>query len=310
MAKLSETSKGIILIILSAFFFALMALFVRLAGDLFFIQKAFFRNAVSLIIALISITIDIRKNGLSSISITKQSLLYLFLRSIAGSVGIFGNFYAIDHLVLSDASILNKMAPFFAILFSFFLMKEKIKPVPLAAIITAFLGSLLIIKPSLNFTKMIPTLAGFLSGVGAGFAYSCVRKLGTLNCKGKIVVLFFSAFSTLLCLPFFILNYTPMTWQQLLFLICAGACGAGGQFTITAAYYHAPASRISIYDYTQIIFSTTLGFIFFGMIPDVYSFIGYAIIISMALLNFFYNKHIQKRNQQAELSEKSAQKSE
>ncbi len=289
MTEISSTTKGILFIIASAFFFALMAVFVHLAGDIYFVQKAFFRNAVAFAIALISVLIEGRNEGFDSLSIPRGALLFLFLRSITGSIGIFGNFYAVDRLILSDAAILNKMAPFFAILFSFFLLREKIKLLPLIAIITAFLGALLIVKPSFNFSQMIPTLAGFVGGMGAGFAYTCVRKLSTLGCKGKIVVLFFSAFSMLLSVPYMIFNFNPMTASQWLFLILSGVCAAGGQFTITAAYFHAPASKISIYDYSQIIFSALLGFFIFGQKPDLYSFVGYAIIISMAALNFWYN---------------------
>lgn len=289
MQKISETSKGVFFIILSAFFFALMASFVRLAGDIFFVQKTFFRNSVAFLIALASLLKDARKTGWPPLSIPKGALVFLLLRSIAGSVGIFGNFYAVDHLVLSDASILNKMSPFAAILFSFILLKEKIKPVPLAAVVCAFLGSLFVIKPTFDFSKMVPTLAGFAGGLGAGFAYTCVRKLGLLKCNGKIIILFFSAFSTLLSVPYMIFSFNPMTFQQWIFLVLSGVCAAGGQFSITAAYFHAPASKISIYDYSQIIFSTLLGFFLFGQIPDIYSFIGYAIIILMALVNFIYN---------------------
>lgn len=287
---MSDTSKGIIYLIISAFFFALMAVFVRLAGNIFFVQKAFFRNVIAFLISLIMILKEMKENGKSSVVIPKGALLYLFLRAISGSVGIFGNFFAVDRLVLSDASILNKMAPFFAIVFSFILMKEKIRLVPMIAIIVAFLGAMLIVKPSFNFTQMLPTLMGFLGGVGAGFAYACVRKLSYLKCNGKIIILFFSCFSMLLSIPHMIFNFEPMTFVQFLYLCGAGASAAVGQFTITAAYYHAPASRISIYDYSQILFSTALGFIFFGMIPDWMSITGYLIIISMAFLNFFYNK--------------------
>ena len=72
-------------------------------------------------------------------------------------------------------------------------------------------------------------------------------------------------------------------------LLGAGLAATGGQFSITAAYYHAPAREISVYDYSQIIFATLLGLIFLGELPDIYSFIGYAIIISMAVLMFLYN---------------------
>lgn len=293
--KISETTKGILCIVSSAFFFAMMAVFVRLAGDIHYLQKGFFRNAVAFIIAIFGILQDIRKNGKQSVIIPKGALLFLFLRSAAGSFGVYGNFYAIDRLVLADAAILNKMAPFFAILFSFVLMKEKIRIVPLVAIITAFLGSILIIKPSFDFSQMVPSLAGFLGGMGAGFAYACVRKLSTLKCNSKLVVLFFSGFSMLVAVPYMFFNFNPMTWQQTLCLIGAGCCGAGGQFTITAAYFHAPAREISIYDYSQIIFSTLLGLVFFGQLPDILSFIGYLIIISMAALNFIYNKRLHSK---------------
>ena len=286
--KSNNITKGVFFLICSAFFFALMAVFVKLAGDIHFIQKAFFRNAVAFMIALGGTIKDVRLNGKEAIAIPKGAMLYLFLRAIAGSIGVFGNFYAIDRIVLADAAILNKMAPFFTILFSYIILKEKIKPIPMICIIIAFLGSILIVKPSFNFTQMLPTLAAFMGGVGAGLAYASIRKLSYLGCNGKIIILFFSAFSMLLSVPYLITSFNPMTGYQVLMLCCAGGCAAGGQFSVTAAYYHAPANKISIYDYSQVLFSTMFGFIFFAQIPDWMSLIGYFIIISMAIVNYIY----------------------
>lgn len=292
---MTKTTKGIIFLILSAFFFAAMAVFVRLAGDINFIQKAFFRNSVSFVIALVLLLKErASADDKSTYLIPKGALLFLFLRSIGGSIGIFGNFYAVDRLVLSDAAILNKMSPFFAILFSFLIIREKIKIVPLIAIVTAFLGSMLIVKPSFDFTQMLPTLAGFMGGVGAGLAYACIRKLSLLKCNGKVIVLFFSTFSMLLSIPFMIVRFEPMSVFQVTMLCLGGACAAGGQFSITEAYFNAPAKEISIYDYSQIIFSAAFGFFIFGQIPDVFSIIGYIVIISMAILNFTYNNRKEK----------------
>lgn len=288
----TDIKKGVFFIICSAFFFALMAVFVKLAGNIHFIQKAFFRNFVAFMIALGGTIKDVKLNGRQAISIPKGALFFLFLRAIAGSVGVFGNFYAIDRIVLADATILNKMGPFFTILFCYIILKEKIRPVPLICIIIAFLGSILIVKPSFNFTQMLPTLAAFMGGVGAGLAYASIRKLSYLGCNGKIIILFFSAFSMLLSVPYLITSFNPMTWQQFLFLCCAGACAAGGQFSVTAAYYHAPANKISIYEYSQVLFSTLFGFIFFFQIPDTLSIIGYIIIISMAIINYIYTHKI------------------
>ena len=296
LEKQSNT-KGILFLICSAFFFALMAVFVRLAGDIHFIQKAFFRNAVAFMIALGGTIKDVRLNGKQAVEIPKGALLYLFLRAIAGSIGVFGNFYAIDRILLADAAILNKMAPFFTILFSYIIIKEKIKPVPMICIIIAFLGSILIVKPSFNFSQMLPTLAAFMGGVGAGLAYASIRKLSYLGCNGKIIILFFSAFSMLLSVPYMITSFNPMSGQQILMLCLAGGCAAGGQFSVTAAYYHAPANKISIYDYSQVLFSTLFGFIFFAQLPDWMSLLGYIIIITMAIINYIYTHHEEKKSQ-------------
>ena len=296
MSVSKDYLKGVFFILLSAFSFALMALFVRLSGDIPFVQKTFFRNIVALAITIVSIAAGIFKDGIEQYKVPKESWIFLVLRSIGGSLGIFGNFYAIDHLILADASILNKMAPFYTVLFSFLLLKEKIKIVPLFAIITAFCGAMLVAKPSFDFSKTLPSLAGVASGFGAGFAYACVRKLGKQKCSGKIVILFFSAFSTVLAVPYMIFNFSPMTKMQTIYLLFAGISAAMGQFTITAAYYHAPASKISIFDFCQIIFSASLGYFVLNQKPDMLSIFGYAVILSMAALNFFYNNRTLKND--------------
>lgn len=305
MERFSSTTKSICYLIFSAFCFALMAALVKLAGNIYFVQKAFFRNAVAFVIAFFLLLKERRQKGPQAVQIPKGCLKWLILRATAGTVAIFGNFYAIEHLVLSDAAILNKMSPFFAIIFSFFIMKEKIKPVPLIAITVAFIGSMLVVKPSFNFVKFLPSLAGFLGGIGAGFAYSCVRKLGSLKCNRNIIVFFFSGYSMLFSIPYLITSFNPMTFYQTLLLLCGGLCSALGQFAITAAYYYAPAREISIYDYTQLIFSTIFGIIFFGQFADIYSVVGYTIIVSMAILNFVWNKKNYEKQQKSNLIEKS-----
>lgn len=276
--------KGILLIVLSAFCFALMSMFVRLAGDVPSVQKSFFRNIVA---AAFAAVILLRAH--TRPCLTRDAWGYLLLRAFFGTLGILCNFYAVDRLVLADASILNKMSPFFAILCSYFVLKEKITPARMAIVLGAFIGSLFVIKPSFQNTSLLPALIGLLGGLGAGVAYTMVRKLGQLGVKGPFIVFFFSAFSCLVTLPYLIFNYHPMSASQLIFLLLAGLSATGGQFTITAAYIYAPAREISVYDYSQIIFSSMLGFFVFGQTPDVWSILGYVLIVSMAVVMFLYN---------------------
>lgn len=281
---INKKYKGIFYIILSAFFFALMSMFIRLSGNIPSFQKAFFRNFVALIMAF---AIMIKNH--EKIKIKKENLKYLSMRAICGTVGIICNFYAVDHLNLADASMLNKMSPFFAIIFSFFLLKEKISPVQAIIVAGAFIGSLFIVKPSAQILSSPASLIGLIGGMGAGTAYTFVRILGQRGENKSFIVLFFSAFSCLVFLPFLIFSYQEMNFKQFAFLILAGASACGGQFSVTSAYCYAPAREISVYDYSQLIFATILGFIVFGQIPDLSSIIGYIIIILMAVLMFFYN---------------------
>lgn len=276
---------GIIYIIVSAFCFAFMNAFVRLAGDLPSIQKSFFRNFVALIFACVILA----KNRIPFRCQSRSNIPALLVRAGIGTLGILCNFYAIDHLVLADASMLNKMSPFFVILFSFIFLRERLTFFQGAAVFTAFIGSLFIIKPSFSNAAIFPALLGLLGGISAGAAYTAVRYLGQHGEKNPFIVAFFSGFSCLVTLPFLIFDFHPMTIGQLLCLFGAGLSAAGGQFSITAAYTKAPAKEISVYDYSQIIFAALLGFLLFGDVPDIYSVLGYVIIIAMAVLMFFYN---------------------
>jgi len=287
---MNQKTKGVMCILCSAFCFSMMNVFVRLSGDIPSIQKSFFRNLVA---ALFALFILLRNN--ESFRWKAGNLKYLLLRSVTGTIGILGNFYAVDHLVLADATMLNKMSPFFGVIFSAIFLKEKCKPTQALAVIGAFIGSLFIIKPSFANADLLASLIGFMGGVGAGAAYTTVRYLGLRGERGPLIVFFFSTFSCLVVSPVLIFDYHPMATSQLLMLLMAGLCAAGGQFSVTAAYKFAPARELSVYDYSQILFAADTGYFVFNQIPDGYSFIGYAIIIGMAIMMFLYNNRQHKK---------------
>ena len=275
-ARLAGRRKGILFILLSAFFFCLMSVFVRLAGDVPTMQKAFFRNIVAAILAAVLLA---RSKG--GFSFQRKNLPDLLLRSSIGTAGILCNFWAVDHLRIADANILNKLSPFFAILMSIFILKEKPNRIEWLSVLLAFIGAAFVAKPSAGIASF-PALIAILGGFTAGTAYTYVRKLGLEGERGPVVVMFFSAFSTLVLLPNLLLHYHPMTMKQLIFLIFAGMSAAGGQLSITTAYQNAPARDISVFDYSQVVYAAIFGLILFGEIPDVWSIAGYVIIIGTA----------------------------
>lgn len=281
--------KGILFIILAGFFFSLMTFFVRLSGDLPTMQKAFFRNAVAAVVAVILLLQTEEK-----FKIKKTSWPGIAARSICGTIGLICNFYAVDKLNIADANILNKLSPFFAIIASYFVLKEKANKFEWGTVVLAFVGALFVVKPSFHM-DFLYAMVGVAGGLGAGIAYTFVRKLGKQGERGPVIVMCFSVFSCIVTLPFIIFDHKPMTVMQIVYLICAGMAAAGGQFSITAAYKQAPAKEISVFDYSQVIFAALLGFIFLDQIPDVYSVIGYVIIIGSALAKWAYNLEQDKK---------------
>ena len=282
----AQLYKGIFFIILSSFCFAVMNLFVSMAGDVPAMQKSFFRNIVSALFAFLMIVKNGEKPGIRG----RKNLPDYILRSLFGTLGIICNFYAVSHLNLADASMLNKMSPFFTLLFSMLILGETATLFQIACVAGAFVGSLFIIKPAFGSMALFPSLVGLCGGMAAGAAYTMLRKLRLAGEPGPMIILFFSVFSCVFCLPSMLLSYAPMSGRQLGMLLLAGLFASGGQFSITAAYSYAPANQISVYDYSMMIFSTLLGFFVLGQVPDALSFIGYFVICAMAVLMFLYNR--------------------
>ena len=282
MSSQNKKLRGILHIILAAFSFSLMTLFLKLAGDLPTMQKVFFRNAVALILA-----VSILMKSEEKFKIKRQSYVGILCRCLFGTAGVIANFWAIDRLGLADSNMLNKMSPFFAMIMSIFILKEKPNAFEWGTVILAFIGVVFIVKPGMGLASL-PALVGLFSGFGAGTAYSFLRSVTSKGERGTIVVMCFSLFSTLVSLPFIIFDFHPMTAKQWIFMILAGCGAMGGQMNITAAYTYAPAKEISVYDYIQVVFAAIWGIFIFSEIPDILSIIGYVIIIGAGVIRWRY----------------------
>ena len=279
-APAANRTKGILFILSAAFFFSLMTVFVRLSGDVPTMQKAFFRNIVAAFLA----AFILMRSG-EKFYIPRTSLMDMFLRCSIGTMGILCNFWAVDHMRIADANILNKLSPFFAILMSIFILKERPNRAEWLSVLLT--GAAFVAKPGAGIASF-PALVAILGGFTAGTAYTYVRKLGLSGVKGPVIVFSFSVFSTLILLPNILLNYHPMSVRQFIFLVLAGCSAAFAQLSVTAAYQNAPARDISVFDYSQVVYAAMFGFLLWGEIPDAWSFLGYAIIIGTAFGKWYW----------------------
>jgi drug/metabolite transporter (DMT)-like permease len=281
---LSDKSKGIICILFAAFGFSLMTFFVRISGDIPTMEKAFFRNAVAMLVSLVLLI----RSG-EKLRIQKNCAGDIFFRCLFGTSGLIANFYAIDRLHIADANMLNKLSPFFAILLSIWLLREKPKKIDIIAVLVAFIGAMFIVRPTGSNLQLVPALCGLYGSFGAGTAYVFVRRLGKKGERTPVIVFCFSLFSSLVAVPFIAMNFVVLKPWQLFCLVMAGVAATVGQFGITSAYKFAPAKEISVFDYTQVVFAALLGIVFLGEMPTWLSFVGYALIIGVAVLRWHFN---------------------
>lgn len=281
----NQKKKAIFLLVGSSFFFALMSVFVRLAGDLPSMQKMVFRNLISAAVAA-----GILLSSRESVHVPRQSVIPLAMRTICGLGGVFCNYYAIDHLMLASSNSLSKLSPFFAIIFAVIFLKERVSPGQLGCILLALAGSGFLIFPNMS-TLGGAALIGLLGGVSSGGAHVALRALHReKQLSNSTIVFIFSAVSLVIVLIPALFIWEPMSTRQIIIMLLAGASCAGAQFCLTGAYQFAAPKDISIYDCTQILFSGIFGFLVFGQIPGFTSWIAYAFILAASVLLFLYNR--------------------
>jgi len=277
--KVDDDEKGIMYMVLSSVFFALMVGAVKFLGDIPLAEKIFFRNLVGIFFALFMIN----KNGKE---IRANNLNMVLLRSFIGVLGIVSYFYAISEMKMADAVILNKTSPFFVMIFASIFLNEKIKKPHIFSLGFAVVGATLVIKPSFS-SEMIPALIALSAGILSGIAYTLLRHLRKSD-SSETIVLFFCTFSTLSTIPFlFGGNFVIPNLKEAFALFALGIFAVIAQLFVTQAYRFSEAGEVSIYAYTNIVFSALIGIIFFNEMLDMLSIIGGSVIIAAGFINFY-----------------------
>ncbi len=275
---MTDRNKGILYMVLSSFFFALMAASVKLSGDLPTLEKVFFRN----VIGFAASGYIIWKTRGSFFGNNRKALL---LRSVFGLVALILYFYAIDRLLLANAVILNQMHPFFTLILAFLFLGERIHKLQWVAIFTALAGVLFIVKPTLDY-NMLPALAGLLSAILTSAAYTIVRHL-RLTDRPQTIIFYFSGVTTFSTLPFMLLGQFVMpNLYQFASLLAVGVFATAGQFFMTYAYRYSEAGDVSIYAYVNPIFAIFIGIYLWQDFPDAFSLLGVFFVLGGAYINY------------------------
>ena len=279
---MSERTKGAVLMCTSDLFSA-MQIPISLSGTTIpIMEQVFFRNIVTLILSFILI---MRSGG--SLFGTKKNQPLLFVRSAFGFLGLITQFYAVAHANQGDVSTMMKLSPFMITLWAAIFLKEKIRKVQVPALLIAFLGAAFVANPAFN-SNLFPLFMAFLCAFFSSVSYTLLAYFKN-KVDGMTIIMHFSTFCVLACIPFMIFDFVMPTFKELLLLLLIGVFGGFGQIALTYAYRLATAAEISIYNYSGIVFSIILGYVFLGEVLDVTSVIGCALVIIAALITYIFS---------------------
>lgn len=249
--------------VVGAFFFSLMSLFVKLLGVRLPSQEIVFLRA--LLTTLFSVVM-LRRAKTSPWGNNRRLLL---LRGFFGFIALSCFYYAITRLPIAEATVIQYTNPIFTTLLAAFFLDEKIKGRLFGAMGISLLGVLLVTRPgSLLGSEGLDPLgasAGMVGAILSAAAYITVRKLRAEN---PLVVVFYMAFfstvaSLPLAAPYAVL---PQGWEWA-FVLGIGVTTQIAQISLTRGLALVPAGRAMTITYVQIIFAALWGMLALNEIP-------------------------------------------
>ena len=265
------------LMIVSTFVLSLMGGLIRSVADsgLPLFEIVFLRNVAGLFFILPLFL----KSGFSSLK-TNRPWLYGF-RSIVGFLSMFTWFYAVSVLPLADAVALNFTAPIFGTILAIFVLKEIVGIRRGTAMIVGFLGAMIILRPGLE-EMSLGAYAAIFSAMTMACAATCVKILSRTETTTSIVAWTQIIILPMSCIPALFVWQMP-TIDQVLIILAIGFLGTIGHLCFTKAFSLVDASVVMPFDFFRLIFSAIVGFMFFMQEPDIYTYIGAAVIFASSI---------------------------
>jgi drug/metabolite transporter (DMT)-like permease len=273
----SNNLKGVLWALIATALFAVAAAMAKVAvKDYHVFQILFFRQLVLFLSSLPSIA-----SSFPASFKTQRPLIHTF-RLLGAFIALSGGIWAVSVLPLTTATTLGFAQVFFIALLAWYFLNEPVGKHRLGAISLGFLGVIIVMRPGmdgiLNVNAFIPVVAA----LGASVAIASVRELSQTESTATLLVYQALFVGVLAGVPLLWLWVTP-DLTGLLLLMAMGVLAAGGQWAGVIALRLGEASVIGSIQYVQLIYATILGFILFSEVPDRYTLIGAAIIISSSL---------------------------
>jgi drug/metabolite transporter (DMT)-like permease len=275
---LSEGAKAMLI---SSFSFALMNIFVKQLSHLPAMEIVFFRCVVSAVVCLITL------RG-ANVNLLGNNRLLLFLRGASGTTALFCFFLTIQNVPLASGVTLSYLSPIFTAILAIFVLNERVGNLQWIFYAISFAG-VFVIK---GFDANFPTIY-FVTGLSAAFfsgvAYNLVRSLK--ESEHPLVIVFqFQIVGIIAGFIYVLFDWKTPQGNDWLYLAGTGLLTQLGQVYLTKALQAEAVGQVSIINYTGIIYAIFFGWLIFGEILTLQTFIGIFLVIGGVILSIIYNK--------------------
>jgi len=219
------------------------------------------------------------------------------LRAAIGLLMLFAIGEAFRELQLADAYAIFFAAPLLITILSGPVLGEKAGPFRLAAAAVGFVGVLIVLQPGAN-SQLISygSVMALVTVVAYAFMALLLRRMGN-NDSTVAIAFWFIAMVGLGGGLLSIRNWEPIQWEHWPWLVLLGITGTLGQLMLTGAFKRASVAVIAPIDYTHMIWAVIYGYIFWGHLPGISTWIGTAVIVTSGLYIIFREHRINKRRQ-------------
>jgi len=280
LSSLSGNVRGGLLMLISAFFFSIMAALIRSLGQTMpTLEMAFFRAALQAVVLLPVAAMALHRDP--RVLVTRRPGLHALRLTLAVATVTTG-FYALVHLPLATAMSISFTRALFLTVLAVVVLREVVGPHRWSAVAVGFLGVLVILRPWENGQVDPAMLAGLVSAVTVAGMSICVRLLSST--ESTMVMMLYSSvlMTTVLIVPAVLVWETP-DLISLVLVLAMSAAGVLGQYLLISAYRYAEPSSVAPMNYTQLLWGTLFGVILFGEFPGPSTWIGAALIVGAAL---------------------------
>jgi drug/metabolite transporter (DMT)-like permease len=269
---------GIALMLAAVLVFACLDAMAKYLGNhMPTLQVVGVRCAAAFLIALM-ISNPLTRPGLLK---TARPSLQLWRASMLLGSTVF-NFMAFRYLQLDEAMAILFSTPFLVAILAGPLLGEWVGWRRWAAILVGFAGVLVVVRPGLGGMQWAALLS-FGSAVCYAF-YNITTRMLSRTDSSETTLFYGNLFGCVVMAPVLPFVWvTPSSWFDVVLMIALGVFGAGGHFLLIMAHRRTPASVLSPFIYTQIVWATTLGFLVFGNVPSQWTIAGAAIVIASGL---------------------------